>query len=101
MLCTGMAVIALMYMLGHRDLILFLGKESTVGHITGVHQPAPGAVRASDYQVAYEFTDSSGLTNMGEDVLPPAHPPAEDGVIEVVYSSYDPSVSRIASQHSL
>jgi hypothetical protein len=91
---------ALIITIGHRDLLLTFDKQMTKGRITEVHQPPPGAIRLSDYRVKYEFESESGLVYSGEDVLPPAHPPAEDGRILVVFSRRDPAVSRIESQSS-
>jgi Protein of unknown function (DUF3592) len=102
LLVAGIAVglIAFMLAIGHRDLLLAFNTQMTEGRITEVHQPPPGAIRTSDYRVWYEFEAESELVYTGEDVLPPKHPPPEDGRILVVYSRRDPSVSRIASQLS-
>jgi hypothetical protein len=96
----GFAIIGLMVALGRRDLLLIFDKQSTRGSIIEVNKSPPGMLRDSDWLVWYEFTDIDGMLHTGEDELPPAHPPPENGRIQVVYSTRDPSISRIASQFS-
>jgi len=96
--CLG--VIGFMSWWGRKDLRLATGHLLTQGRVVRVHQPPPGRVRASDYQVEYQFEDEAGTIWSGSDVLPPRSPPPGAGEIEVAYRPSDPSVSRIASQVS-
>lgn len=96
---TAAGLIVFMLSLGRHDLLLAFDKQTSAGRITAIRSPTPGGIRMSDYHITYEFTDS-GLVYSGEDVLPPKHPPPQDGKILIVYSRRDPSVSRIASQLS-
>jgi hypothetical protein len=64
------------------------------------HQPPPGRIRESDIEVWYDYLDESNERYSGHDILPPAKPPPAHGEIRIVHSTRDPSISRIASQHS-
>jgi hypothetical protein len=89
-----------MFWFSYRSLALTFDHQTTLGWIIHAHQPPPSFVRASDYEVQYEFADDQGIVYSGRDVLPPAKPPPKDGRIEIVYSHRDPSISRIESQWS-
>ncbi len=99
-LAVGLGLTGLMVLGGSRDIVLTFSGEQVIGRVTRVHQPPGGAIRASDFEVEYEFEDASRVTHVGKDVLPPAKPPPEDGRIEIIYLPRDPSISRIASQHN-
>ena len=94
----ALALVAWTLATARRDLILLLGKFSTSGFVTKVRQPAPGPLGASALLVSYDYFDPSGAVRSGRDRLPRSTPQPEIGPIEVVYSTLDPSVSRLASQ---
>jgi len=97
---TGLGLIGMMFLFGYRDLVLFFDRDFCHGLILSVHQPPSSGPRPSDFEVRYEFADESGAIHVGEDQVPPAHPPPMEGPIDVVYCRREPSISRIASQVS-
>lgn len=96
----GLGLIVFICVVSFRNIVLYAGKTVVTGQVVAVDQPATRPSGKTTYHLSYQYTDMSGVTRNASDVALSSTPLILKSPIEVAYSSYWPSISRVSSRVS-
>jgi hypothetical protein len=94
----GIFLILFCFIFSFRNNVLFAGKIIVPGRVAAVDQPATRPSGKTAYHVTYEYTDIAGINRIGYDTAYSSMPILPGSAIEVAYSPYRPTISRLASR---